>query len=206
MTSITIIGTGDMALGIGMRAVAAGNQVQILSRNLSKATALAVELRAIVPGTTGDIPTGDIVILAVPYDAAAALVADYGDALNGKVIVDITNPIDSSTMTGLTVPPGSSGAEEIAKVAPAGVPVVKAFNTTFSATLMPGENQQLDVFLAGDDPDAKAMLTSFIRSMGMRPLDVGPLPMARWLEGLGLLTLTLAIQREDFESAIKLID
>ena len=206
MTNITIVGTGDMALGIGMRAVAAGNQLQILSRNFSKATALAAELRATVPGTLGDLPTGDIVILAVPYDAAAAVVADYGDALNGKVIVDISNPIDNSTMTGLAVPLDSSGAEEIAKAAPAAAPVVKAFNTTFSASYAPNANQQLDVFLAGDDSDAKATLASFIESMGMRPLDVGPLSMARWLEGLGLIAITLAIKRENFESAIKIID
>jgi 8-hydroxy-5-deazaflavin:NADPH oxidoreductase len=204
MASITIIGTGDMALGLGMRAIAGGNQVQILSRNLSKATALAAELRPTVPGTLGDPLTGDLVILAVPHDAAETVVADYGDALDGKVIVDITNPIDNATMTGLAVPEGSSGAEEIAKAAPAGARVVKAFNTTFSATLAPGD-QQLDVFLAGDDPDAKATLASVIQSMGMRPLDVGPLSMARWLEGLGLIAITLAIQGENFESAVKII-
>ena len=204
MTSITIIGTGDMALGIGIRAVAGGNEVQILSRNISKATALAAELRPTVAGTLGDLPTGDLVILAVPYDAATSIVADYADALDGKVIVDITNPIDNATMTGLAVPQGSSGAEEIAKAASAGARVVKAFNTTFSATLAPGD-RDLDVFLAGDDPEAKATLASFIQSMGMRPLDVGPLSMARWLEGLGLILITLAIRGENFDSAVKIV-
>jgi 8-hydroxy-5-deazaflavin:NADPH oxidoreductase len=75
--------------------------------------------------------------LALWYDAALPVVQQYGDALAGKTIVDITNPVDVSTFDGLVTPAGSSAAEEIAKAAPAGANVVKAFNTTFAGTLVP---------------------------------------------------------------------
>jgi len=70
-------------------------------------------------GTFGSVPAGDIVILALPYASEAPVVAQYGDALAGKVIVDISNPFDPA-FTGLVAPVGSSGAQEIAKAAPAG--------------------------------------------------------------------------------------
>ncbi|WP_241962095.1 NADPH-dependent F420 reductase [Rhodococcus opacus] len=101
-------------------------------------------------GTIGGTPlTGDIVILAVPYADAASIVSQYGDALTGKVIVDITNPFDLTTFTGLATPADSSAAQEIAMAAPEGAPVVKAFNTLFSGVLAAGEvgGHPLDVFI-----------------------------------------------------------
>jgi hypothetical protein len=81
------------------------------------------------------------------------------DQLGGKVVVDITNPVDTQTWDRLATPPGSSSAEEVQQLVPQGTPVVKAFNTTFAATLAEGQahGQQLDVFIACDD-DAKQQL------------------------------------------------
>ena len=95
--------------------------------------------------------------------------------------------------TGFVTPEGSSGAQEIAKAAPAGAHVVKAFNTLYSDVLAAGsaEGRPLDVFIAGDDAQAKAAVSAFIDSLGLRPLDAGPLPMARALENVGLLQLGL---------------
>jgi predicted dinucleotide-binding enzyme len=134
-------------------------------------------------------PTGDIIILAVPYGSAAAVVTDFGDALDGKVIIDITNPV-TPDMSGLVTPHGSSGAQEIAKGAPAGAHVVKAFNTIFGHVLAKGG--RLDAFIAADDPEAKARVSTFIESLGLRPLDVGGLHMAATLEALGLMMIGLA--------------
>src|SRR5471032_2648289 len=119
MSTISIIGTGGMATAIGGRIAKAGHAVEVISRDPAKARALAEKLAAgATTGTYGAAPVGDIVILAVSYGSAAAVVTEFGDTLDGKVIIDITNPI-SPDLTGLVSPHGSSGAQEIAKAAPA---------------------------------------------------------------------------------------
>src|SRR5215207_4111335 len=208
MTSISILGSGNMARGIATRALAGGNSVQILARDADKATGLAKELTGqVTTGRIGDPLSGDIVVLAVPYAAAAPLVAQYGDQLDGKVIVDITNPVDFTTFDSLVTPADSSAAEEIAKAAPAGASVVKAFNTTFAGTLVSGQvaGQPLDVLIAGDDENAKQIVSGLVSDGGLRPIDVGPLGRAQQLEHLGFLHI--AIQQPHnlgFGSAIKL--
>jgi len=195
MTDIVIIGSGNMARGIGTRAVAAGRSVQILGRDLDTAAALAAELGAGVTSGLVDLAAidADIVVLAVPYDAARALVTGYGAVLAGKAVVDISNPVDFSTFDALTVAPGTSAAEELATLAGPGVGIVKAFNTTFAGTLVAGEvdGQPLDVFVASDSDDATAAVVALVADAGLRPIDVGPLRRARELESFMLLIMTL---------------
>jgi predicted dinucleotide-binding enzyme len=192
MCSISVVGLGNMASALAGRALAGGNAVEIIGRDPAKAKELAAALGGATVGSAGTAPVGDIVILAVPYTSAAAVVSEYGDALHGKVIVDITNPI-TPDFTGFVTPEGSSGAQEIAKAAPAGAHVVKAFNTLFSHVLAagPAEGRPLDVFIASDDAQAKARVSAFIESLGLRPMDTGQLPMARALENVALLQLGL---------------
>jgi len=190
MNTISIIGSGGMAAAIGGRTAKAGYTVEVMSRDAAKARTLADQLAAgATTGTYGAAPAGDIVILAVPYTSAAAVVAEYGDALDGKVIIDITNPV-ATDLSGLVTPSGSSGAQEIAKGVPAGAHVVKAFNTIFGHVLARGG--RLDAFIAADDSEAKARVSTFLKSVGLRPLDVGGLHMAQTLEALGLLMIGLA--------------
>ncbi|AKU15592.1 NADPH-dependent F420 reductase [Luteipulveratus mongoliensis] len=189
MGDITIIGTGNMARTIGTLAVAGGNTVEVLGRDQSKADDLA---KALGSGTTagewGAVPSGDIVITALLYDGVVPVVVEYGDALSGKVIVDISNPFNA-TFDGLTHSEETSIAQEVAKVAPAGASVVKAFNTIFRDVLEKGRPH---VFIAGDSAEAKASVKAFVESLGLRALDVGGLQMAPWLEGMGLVTVGLA--------------
>jgi 8-hydroxy-5-deazaflavin:NADPH oxidoreductase len=190
MSTISIIGAGGMATAVAGRIAKAGHTVEVLSRDPAKARALADKLSAgATTGTYAAAPAADIVILAVPYGSAAAVVADYGDALEGKVIIDITNPV-APDLSGLVTPHGSSGAQEIAKGLPVTVHVVKAFNTVFGHVL--AKNGRLDAFIAADDPEAKARVSTFIESLGLRPLDVGGLHMASTLEALGLMMIGLA--------------
>ena len=190
MSIISIIGSGGMAAAIGGRTAKAGYNVEVISRDPAKARALADKLAAgATTGTYGAAPAGDIIILAVPYGSAAAVVTDFVAALDGKVIIDITNPV-APDLSGLVTPSGSSGAQEIAKGAPAGAHVVKAFNTIFGHVLAKGG--RLDAFIAADDPEAKARVSTFIESLGLRPLDVGGLHMAQTLEALGLMMIGLA--------------
>ncbi|MEU4249330.1 NAD(P)-binding domain-containing protein [Amycolatopsis sp. NPDC026612] len=187
MSSISIIGTGNMARTIGALAVAGGNTVEILGRDQAKAADLAKALGA-TTGEWGAVPAGDIVIVALLYNGVVPVVADYGDALAGKVIVDISNPFNSAA-DGLAHGEGTSIAQEAAKAAPASASVVKAFNTIFRHVL---ENGRPAVFIAGDDAQAKAAVETFVKSLGLRPLDVGDLKMAYWLEGAGVVTMGLA--------------
>jgi predicted dinucleotide-binding enzyme len=190
VSSISIIGTGNMARAIGALAVAGGNTVEIIGRNQAKAADLAKDLGGgATTGEFGAVPAGDIVIVSLLYANVVPVVAQYGDALAGKVIVDISNPFNP-TADGLAIPDDTSVAQEVAKVAPASASVVKAFNTIFGVVLAKG--RPLDVFMAGDDADAKARLGEFITSLGLRPLDVGGLHMAHWLEGTGLVVMGLA--------------
>ncbi|MEU3465002.1 NAD(P)-binding domain-containing protein [Streptomyces sp. NPDC006733] len=189
MSSISIIGTGNMAATIGARALTGGNTVQIMGRDHAKATDLAKTLGSgATAGEWGTAPAGDIVIVALLADGVVPTVAHFGDALAGKVIVDISNPFNA-TADDLTHREVTSIAQEAAKVAPADASVVKGFNTVFRHVL---ENGRPDVFIAGDDAQAKAGVEAFITSLGMRPMDVGDLEMAHWLEGAGLLTMGLA--------------
>jgi 8-hydroxy-5-deazaflavin:NADPH oxidoreductase len=192
MSSISIIGTGNMAGVIGARAVKGGNAVEVIGRDASKVKALVSAIGGgATVGTIGSAPAGDIVILAVPYADAAPVVRQFGNALSGKVIVDITNPFNPD-ITGLVTPDDSSAAQEIAQATPAGAHVVKAFNTVFGhvlAAYTPEDPQPLDVFIAGDDAEAKARVASFVESLALRPLDVGGLNSARWLEGASVLLM-----------------
>jgi 8-hydroxy-5-deazaflavin:NADPH oxidoreductase len=210
---VTIIGAGNMGRGIGTRLVAGGNNVRILDTDPDQARALAEEIAdagdaEVDAGGAGDSLTGDVVVLAVWYEPARAAIEQYGDQLGGKVVVDISNPVDVSTFDGLVTPPDSSAAEELAKLSPAGAKLVKAFNTTFAGTLVAGEvgGQPLDVFIAGDDEDAKGTVADLVRAGGLNPIDAGPLRRARELERLGFLHM--AIQDglgTGYGSAVKVI-
>jgi predicted dinucleotide-binding enzyme len=190
MSSISIIGLGNMASTLAGRALAGGHTVEIVGRDQAKAQELAAALGSgATAGTFGTTPVGDLVILAVPYAGAVPVVTRYGEALAGKVVIDISNTSNADA-TGLVAPEGSSGAQEIANAVPASASVVKAFNTVFGHILAQGG--PLDVLVAGDDARAKASVSAFIESLGLRPLDAGGLEVARWLEGAGLLMISLA--------------
>jgi len=190
MSSISIIGTGNMARTIGTLAVAGGNTVEVIGRDRSRAAELAEALGgSATTAEFGAVPAGDIVIVALLYANVVPVVAQYGNALAGKIIVDISNPFNAAA-DGLAIPEGTSIAQQVAEVAPAGASVVKAFNTVFGVVLAQG--RPLDVFIAGDDTHAKTGVAEFIESLELRPLDVGGLHMAHWLEGTSLVLMGLA--------------
>ncbi|WP_250525722.1 NAD(P)-binding domain-containing protein [Caballeronia sp. GAWG2-1] len=210
MSTISIIGTGGMAAAIGGLAANAGHIVEVMSRDATKARALAEEFGAnATTGTFGVAPAGDMVILALPYPAVLDVVKQYGNELAGKVLVDITNPIASDHVSFVT-PGDSFGAREIAKAAPTDAKIVKAFNTLFSHVLAadPVEGRLLDVFIAGDDAQAKARVSAFVASLGLRPMDTGPLLMAKTLEHVSLLSLGLlthSVKHANFSIGVSLL-
>jgi NADPH-dependent F420 reductase len=176
MSHVTIIGTGAMGQAIAGVVSAGGNTVQLLGAS-DAATPVA----------------GEIVILAVPYLAVADVLATRGDSLAGRIVVDITNPLDFQTFDSLTVDADSSATAEIAAALPDSR-VLKAFNTTFAATIASREVGPVPttVLIAGDDAEAKALLADVVTAGGLRAIDAGSLRRARELEAIGFMQITLA--------------
>jgi predicted dinucleotide-binding enzyme len=206
--NVLIIGTGNMGRGIATRALAGNHSVTLHDEDGAKAQALATEIGAAVAGDTRDaIAASDIVVIATPYAASLDVARRLGTALAGKIVVDISNPLND-TYSDLVTAPGTSAAEEIRKLLPASVKLVKAFNTTFAGTLVAGEvaGQPLDVFIAGDDDAAKATVAELVKSAGLNAIDVGPLARAQQLEALGLVGITLQFRlNTGFGTAWKLV-
>ncbi|HET7304903.1 MAG TPA: NAD(P)-binding domain-containing protein [Segeticoccus sp.] len=198
MTTISIIGSGNMATVIGTRAAKHGHTVELLSRNTAKAQALADQIgNGATVGTFGATPAGDIVIMAVLYTGVVDAVANYGDALAGKILVDISNPFNAD-VSGLVTT--SSAAQEIAAAAPESAHVVKALNTIFGHVLAKGT--LLDAFIAGDSAEAKSTVAAFLESLELRTLDAGGLQAASILESAGLLLMGLARNGAGFDLAL----
>ncbi|MBM2614018.1 NAD(P)-binding domain-containing protein [Actinoplanes sp. LDG1-06] len=176
MANISILGTGNMGQAIGGLVAKGGHTVQQLNTS-----------------SADQAVTGDIVILAVPHAALADIVATRGAQLAGKVVVDITNPVDFATFDNLTVPADGSAAAELARALPQSQ-VVKAFNTNFAGTLATGSvgTETTAVLIAGDDTDAKAAVADVVSAAGLRAVDAGSLKRARELESLAFLQITLA--------------
>lgn len=200
MTTISIIGSGNMATAIGTRAAKRGHTIELMSRDTAKAQALADQIgNGTTVGTFGATPAGDIVVVAVLYAGAVDVVAHYGDALAGKILVDITNPFNADA-SGLVTTAGNSVSQQIGAAAPEGTHVVKALNTIFGHVL--AQDKPLDAFLASDSAEAKTRVAAFLESLDMRPLDAGGLEMAHALEWAGILLVGLARNGAGFDLAL----
>jgi predicted dinucleotide-binding enzyme len=212
--NITIIGSGNMGRGIGTRAAAGGHSVTFVDTKPEVAQQTATDVLAsakkgakVSAATLKDVELGDVVIFAVWYGTNIELAKQFGSKLAGKVVVDIANPLNS-TYDGLATAPDSSSAEDLAKALVKGASVVKAFNTTYAGTLLAGNvaGQQLDVFIAGDDADAKAKVAQIVTDGGMRAVDTGPLHRARQIEGMQLLHIvTQGTLGTNWGSAVKIL-
>ena len=197
--NVTIIGSGNIARAIGTRALAGGNSVTIVARNVEPAGELAASLQgAARDGATVEVAPlggeikGDVVVLAIPYSSVAEIIRQNKAQFDGKIVIDATNPL-KPTYDGLTTPADSSAAEEIAKLLPAGARVVKAFNTTFANTLVAGQvaGQPLDILIASDDADAKAIVSRLVEAGGLRAIDAGPLKHAHQMEEMAFFNIAL---------------
>jgi 8-hydroxy-5-deazaflavin:NADPH oxidoreductase len=188
---ILIVGAGRMARGIGLRLVRNGYQVRIADRDPDNAADLAAELGENASGEILYNAAGaGVIVLALPYEASKELAREWSGELDGKIVIDITNPVDAE-LDDVVTPEGKSAAEEIAEAAP-GAKVIKAFNTTFASRLATSE--KLDVFIAGDDADAKQRISEVCSAADLRPIDVGGLKHARALEAFQLIHMKVQDQ------------
>jgi predicted dinucleotide-binding enzyme len=194
MSKVTVIGTGNIGGAVAGIAAKGGAQVQVIGRDAQKTAALAEQVGATAGGLKDQL-LGDIVVLAVPYPALAELVAHYGSQFDGRILVDVSNPVDFATFDSLTVPAESSAAAELQTAVP-GATVLKAFNTNFAGTLAGGQvgDVPTTVLVAGDDDAAKQALVEVVRAGGVEAAAIGSLKRARELEAFGFLQMTLAAQ------------
>lgn len=192
MLALTIIGAGNFGEAVAALAKKAGASIQVLARDPERANSVAARLGASA-GKVGDAIMGDIIVLAVPYQAVTEVLAQYQGQFSSKILVDVTNPIDPTTFDDLVVPAGSSAAQTIQDAVPE-ARVVKAFNANFGATLATGNVGPLTtaVLVAGDDAAAKQAVIDLATAAGLRAVDAGALKRARELEALAFLGITLA--------------
>ena len=191
--NISIFGTGNMASGLAVILAKAGNSVTLASRDVAKARNVAAELgNNIAAGSFADAAdTADTIILAVPYEAAADVIAAAG-GLAGKIVIDITNPL-TADFSGLTIGHSTSAAEEIQKTAPS-AKVVKAFNTIFASVLQNGgkaAGKPATVFVASDDAEARNSVAALATGAGFVVVEAGGLASARYLEPVAGLNIAL---------------
>jgi len=192
---IAIIGAGNVGKAIASSAIRAGHAVTLSSAGGDSAIAAAREFGARAAASNREAVQGaDVVIFAVPYPAVEAVLAEAGDQLAGKVLVDATNPLKPD-YSGLAFD-DTSGAEEIQRRAPR-AKVVKAFNTAFAARQADPNvagGLRVDGYAAGDDEAAKEKVLGLLADVGFNPVDVGPLAMAKYLEGMAWLNISLQMK------------
>jgi len=203
---IAILGSGNVGKALASSFTRAGHSVTLTASNPDNARAAATRTGAQAADSNQQAAgAAEVVVLAVQYPTVDAVLAETGDALDGKVLIDTTNRVDPADPG--SVLDGTSAAEQLQARVP-GARVVKAFNTAFASRQADPvvDGVALDGYLAGDDDQAKQTVTELVSSIGFRPVDVGPLVMARALEALALLNIMLQIRNNwPWQAGFKLV-
>lgn len=189
---VAIIGSGNVGSAIARAAQQVDHEVTVADRASESLTALGDGLGvATATSNAAAVHGADAVVIAVPFGAVNEVAADITEAVRGKIVIDVTNPL-TDDYSGLATEGGPSGAELLQGQLP-GARVVKAFNTVFAGNQDKGavDGVQLDGFVAGDDADAKKQVLYLLEEIGFRPVDVGPLAASRYLEAMAFLNISL---------------
>ena len=191
---IAIIGSGNVGKALAAASARAGHAVT-LSASRPESAAEAARATGVQAALSNQeaVLDAELVILAVPTASVEKLVAELWSNLDGKVVLDTINRVNYQDPG--RVLDGTSHAERVQERLPKSR-VVKALNITFFERMTSPviDGMKLDVFVAGDDKDAKDKAIEFVESIGFRAIDAGPLVMARALEAMALLIITLQIR------------
>ena len=190
---VAIIGSGNVGKALATSAIRGGQEVMLTASSADSAASAAQATGGKAGSSNAEVVAwADIVILAIPAASASTVVGELDAALEGKTVVDVTNRVNPGDPG--SVFDGDSVTEQISVLVPR-ANFVKAFNTNFASVMANPmvDGVAADVFIAGDDAGAKAAVAELARSMGFRPIDVGPAPMARALEGMAMLNISLQI-------------
>jgi NADPH-dependent F420 reductase len=192
--NIAIIGAGNVGKALAKSGLKAGHSVTLSASHPDHAAEAAKATGARAAASSLEaVKDAEIVIIAVPYGKLGEVFRGLGSAVDGKIVIDATNHVDLENPAAVLSEP--SNAEEIQKRHPE-VRVVKAFNYSFASRMAEPSvaGTRLDGFVAGDDQEAKDQVLELVKSIGYRPIDAGPLVMARVLESMGLLIVSLQIR------------
>lgn len=203
---VAIIGSGNVGTSIARGFRGLGHEVTVADVAPEGLEAISAKVDVTTTESSSEAVDGaDFVVLAVPFGAVGDLASDLSDELDGKVVIDVTNPLKGD-LSGLEVH-GRSAAEIVQERAPK-AKVVKAFNTVFASNQADPDVDgiQLDGFVAGDDADSKKKVAEVLEGIGYRPIDVGPLSAATYLEGMAFLNIALnATNGWSWQSGWKLV-
>ncbi|MGH2806142.1 MAG: NADPH-dependent F420 reductase [Actinomycetota bacterium] len=203
---VAILGAGNVGSAVARAARNTGNDVIVAAKTNEKLEGLADDLGIeTTTANTDAVKNADVVVLAVPFDAAEEVTGEIADVVAGTIVIDVMNPLKDD-LSGLAT--GERSSAEVVQERLPGAKVVKAFNTVFASNQADPtvDGTQLDGFVAGDDPDAKKHVSYLLEEIGFRPIDVGPLSRARFLEGMALLNIALnATNGWSWQSGWKLV-
>jgi NADPH-dependent F420 reductase len=204
---IAIIGAGNVGRALATSFSRAGHEAIITSRDPQRAAAVATETGTRLAASNAEAAAAaDVVVLAIPFTSAESVANEIRHAVVGKPVVDASNRMSFGPQ-GPAIDTDPSNAERLATWLPE-AHVVKAFNTLFASNQADpvADGVQLDGFVAGDDDSAKAVVLELVRSIGLNPVDVGPLARAQQLEQLAFLNIALNITGNgDWQSGWKLV-
>lgn len=190
--NIAIIGSGNVGRALATSFTRAGHSVHITAQHPQNADLVAAETGARSAGSNAAAVEGaDLVVLAIPFTSAESVAAEIRQLVTGKTVIDVSNRMAYGP-SGPTIDNGPSNAERLAEWLPE-ASIVKAFNTLFSSNQSDPtvDGIQLDGFVAADDAAAKAAVLELVVSIGLRPIDAGPLDRAQQLEQLAFLNIAL---------------
>ena len=190
--NIAIIGSGNVGSALATAFTRAGHTVQVTAQHPENAAVVASDTGARPVGSNKDAAaSADVVVLAVPFTSAESVASEIRDVVADKPVIDVSNRMAYGP-NGPTIDNGPSNAERLAAWLPEAA-VVKAFNTLFSSNQADPnvDGIQLNGFVAADDPAAKATVLDLVASIGLRPIDAGPLDRAQQLEQLAFLNIAL---------------
>lgn len=205
---VAIIGSGNVGGAVATAAKHTGHDVTVADlEGTETLAALESELGVTTTNSNVDaVADSDVIVLAVPFGAVDTVVAGISEHVGDKIVLDVTNPLKAD-LSGLETDGGTSGAELVQQRLPQ-AKVVKAFNTVLAANQASPtvDGVQLDGFVAGDDADAKKHVLHLMEEIGFRPVDVGPLSTARYLEGMAFLNISLNARNDgSWQSGWKLV-
>lgn len=205
--NIAIIGAGNVGSALAMSFTRAGHSVVISSRKPGDALRVASQTGARAAASNAEAANdADIVVLAIPFSSAEAVASDIRRQVRGKPVVDVSNRMTFGE-DGPAIDDGPSNAERLASFLP-DAHIVKAFNTLFSSnqTDPTVDGVRLDGFIATDDAAARGVVAELLDSIGLKPIDAGPLSRAQQLEQLAFLNIALnATNGWSWQSGWKLV-
>ncbi len=192
LTVAVLGGTGKEGSGLAMRWAINGYRVIIGSRDAEKAVAKAAEMNAelggdylVGMGNPEAAAQAELVVISVPYTAQRSTLESVLDQIRGKIVIDVTVPLQPPAVRTVHVPEGHAAALEAKALLGDSVRLVSAFQNVSAEKLKnPDQEVDCDVLVCSDDADAKADVIRLVEAAGMRGIDAGPLANAVAAESL----------------------